>query len=41
MNRLSGLAYDCILFVLVVVMLMADFFHKLDGERSWEEAMDD
>ena len=41
MNKLSGFAFVCILFVLLLVMWMAEIFHKLDGGRSWLEAIDD
>lgn len=41
MKRLADCAFTCILFVLVVVMLMADFSHKLDGGQSWWEGVDE
>lgn len=41
MKRLVDGAFICILFVLIVVMLTADFFHKLDDNRSWWEEVYD
>ena len=41
MARLVDGAFTCILFVLVLVMLLADFFHRLDGRRRWWEEVYD
>lgn len=41
MNKLSGFAFVCIFFVLLMVIWIAEIFHKLDSGRSWLKAIDD
>jgi len=37
MNKLTGIAFLCILFALIFLMWMAEVFHKLDGGHGWLE----